>query len=573
MRSSIPSGNTSARLRSLNTVQDVLDVLPKNKLRGCLYTAANHVSKVLNVSLDQLAIDSLIDLPHTFKLYLKERRYKANSIRCYVGFAKLLVKKAKELGWTTDRAEVPEPWRQIFAAVKHNGCARVVRYAVRLGISPVTFSDDDLRAWGDTLLADKCSYKYVECLKRRFRRSIAKGHLGTKLPQLSLVSRRAAQYGVALRSFPSTLRLEAEALLMWKQAEFAPGRPQRSHHRAVTAWRLKSCIEQLYGFVTIVNNGNGSTTQEVSESHTNDLPALISQSNVIAWVSWRINERKNSASGVTCDLGLLHAAMRYYPKYKAYDFRWFDELISQLPKDPESMLVERKTRKYVPYEVLADIPRKLHEERKEIRAHGSKQLAWLVHDELLMRWLVTLVWRQRNIRECRIGRNLFKGPIPPFVTVAKPKRVEETLAMEPGAEVWQFYFREAETKNGREVRAFLPRQLINPLEEYLEHFRPVLLQGRDPGTLFLNRVGEPLTSEGFRSSVVNLTFRYTQRMVTPHICRDILAYKWLDDHPEDYLTLSKILWHRSINTTLQKYGRRFDESNGVRKLEEWLGGD
>jgi hypothetical protein len=54
------------------------------------------------------------------------------------------------------------------------------------------------------------------------------------------------------------------------------------------------------------------------------------------------------------------------------------------------------------------------------------------------------------------------------------------------------------------------------------------------------------------------------------LVRDILAFKWLEDHPEDYLTLSKDLWHRSIETTLEIYGCKFDESHGLRRVEKWL---
>jgi hypothetical protein len=45
---------------------------------------------------------------------------------------------------------------------------------------------------------------------------------------------------------------------------------------------------------------------------------------------------------------------------------------------------------------------------------------------------------------------------------------------------------------------------------------------------------------------------------------------WLENNPEDYLTLSKLLWHRNVQTTLKVYGRNFDESYGVRRMEEWL---
>jgi integrase len=58
--------------------------------------------------------------------------------------------------------------------------------------------------------------------------------------------------------------------------------------------------------------------------------------------------------------------------------------------------------------------------------------------------------------------------------------------------------------------------------------------------------------------------------MSPHVFRDAFAYEWLVNHPDDYLTLSKLLWHTNIQTTLRIYGAQFNESNGVCRLDEWL---
>jgi len=58
--------------------------------------------------------------------------------------------------------------------------------------------------------------------------------------------------------------------------------------------------------------------------------------------------------------------------------------------------------------------------------------------------------------------------------------------------------------------------------------------------------------------------------VTPHLFRDIVAYTWLKAHSEDFLTLSKMLWHSNIKTTIDTYGGRFNESSGVCAMESWL---
>jgi hypothetical protein len=208
--------------------------------------------------------------------------------------------------------------------------------------------------------------------------------------------------------------------------------------------------------------------------------------------------------------------------------------------------------------------------RQEIVDPYSRKAAFLVHDELLFMWLVTLVWRQRNIRECQIGHNVFKAQIPVLVDIAVPRWAQERLSANPREEFWQFHFREDETKMHREVQSILPRRLVPLLDMYLENYRPLLLRGFDPTNLFLNRRGHPLDAHQFTNLVSNLTVRYGHRRVTPHVVRDIFAYSWLEHHPEDYLTLSKALWHKDIKTTLLIYGCKFDESHGLRRVEEWL---
>jgi integrase len=193
----------------------------------------------------------------------------------------------------------------------------------------------------------------------------------------------------------------------------------------------------------------------------------------------------------------------------------------------------------------------------------------------LISWLTVLPWRQRNLREAKLanresGGNLFKAQIADATTIARPGWVEEALKRNSHEAFWQFFFGAEETKTAHQVHALLPKQLIPLLKEYLQHYRPMLLNVTDPQTLFLNSAGRPISSEGMWMIVGNITRRYTGLRVNPHLFRDIFAVKWLEEHPEDYLTVSKILWHRNIQTTLRIYGRNFDESHGVRRVEDWL---
>jgi hypothetical protein len=60
------------------------------------------------------------------------------------------------------------------------------------------------------------------------------------------------------------------------------------------------------------------------------------------------------------------------------------------------------------------------------------------------------------------------------------------------------------------------------------------------------------------------------RLIVPLLIRDSVAYRWLKEHPKDFLTLSKILWHKNVQTTIEIYGAKFNESSGTCAMEAWL---
>jgi hypothetical protein len=212
----------------------------------------------------------------------------------------------------------------------------------------------------------------------------------------------------------------------------------------------------------------------------------------------------------------------------------------------------------------------IREARGKLPEEDHKKRALLARDELLILWMTILPWRQRNIRECRLGHNLFKRELPPMSGIETPAWVKERIRVNARDTFWQFDFREHETKNGERVRAILPRQLVPALEEYVERYRPLLLNGTDPKTLFISALGRPLDSAAIEFLFDDITYRYVQKGVTPHLLRDVFAYQYLQERPRDYLTLSKHLWHKDLNTTINIYGSQFDTSWAACAIEEWL---
>lgn len=152
----------------------------------------------------------------------------------------------------------------------------------------------------------------------------------------------------------------------------------------------------------------------------------------------------------------------------------------------------------------------------------------------------------------------------------KPAWVIEEEARNPAAEFWQVYFAPNETKTRVEVHCLLPRTLIEPLEEYLTRFRPILLKASSNMNLFVNAKGKQFQAVGIEVIVGKWTYKCAGVRANPHLLRDLFAYRWLKEHPKDYLILSKLLWHKNLGTTLQEYGSRFNVSSSVCALEDWL---
>jgi hypothetical protein len=306
------------------------------------------------------------------------------------------------------------------------------------------------------------------------------------------------------------------------------------------------------------------------------LPELLSQEPITAFVGWCLNERKVCGRSVEIDLGRI-CGLRSYPLLAAMDFSWVPKLMSQLPKRHESEIQEKKDGKWLPYDILAGIPERIREDAVRDRTLSEKAKGAMMRGALLVQLIATLPWRQQNIRQCKVmpfaqGGNLYKEPIPASSRIKRSVWAEEAHRANPAEPFWQFYFRAHETKTGYVARALLPSQLVPPLEEYLSRYRGLLLgERRDPGTLFFTRNGRPFSRSGILCLVGDITRKYGKVRVNPHLFRDIWAVKWLEDHPEDYLTVMKTLWHRKIDTSL-KYGAGFDESHAAVRIEASLDG-
>jgi len=539
------------------TISEVLAASPKEKDCPMWCTVLQTFANKKNVPVEQLTLEALIDGQDWFRHELVKAHYKYNSIRSYCNYLLRFVARAKLLGWSPAHSEMAGAWKDIFAVMPKSVHRRLKRHVIRLGKLPPTFLNSDLDLCVQKIVEEGWSYRYAFGAKRAFLCSLSKNGLAEKVPQLTCPSSgNHAQYGIPLDCFPAQLQAEVKALLHWKQMPYRKGR-----HRPITALSLESSICRLYGFAV-----------NVQKRSVISLTELITKESIEEFQAFLLQERGVKGYSLVGVLRLLHAALKHYPPYKQQDFGWLGQVISEIyiPPENETEIRNRKLLKYVDYEILREALAHMHDARKEAAKHGFLALARHVHNELLLSFLVTLVWRQRNIRECRIGHNLFWAPIPPLVNMTLRPWVQQAIKENPQQQFLQFYFREAETKAGRAVRSIVPPWLVPLVEEYLGQYRPALLSGSDPGTVFLNQRGRPLTAGQLEDLVSKITLTYVQRRVNPHMFRDIFAFWWLSHYPEDINTVSKMLWHKNIQTTIGIYGWKYDESAALCRVEECL---
>jgi integrase len=80
----------------------------------------------------------------------------------------------------------------------------------------------------------------------------------------------------------------------------------------------------------------------------------------------------------------------------------------------------------------------------------------------------------------------------------------------------------------------------------------------------------PIRADFVDKVIGHWSLQFAGVRTTPHLFRDSVAYMWLKTHPKDYLTLSKLLWHKTLQMVITTYGSRYNESSAACAMEAWL---
>jgi hypothetical protein len=303
----------------------------------------------------------------------------------------------------------------------------------------------------------------------------------------------------------------------------------------ITDVSLKRSFEQFCGFASRVQGLQPDAS--VVDLFTPDL--------IRGFASCLRNERNCKRTTIVGRIGGMVNAIRLNPCFHHFDFNWVYDVLRELTiEDPEELRSRRRT-KEVDYDLLTSMLEQMSSERQALNNPSAEELAWRVHDELLILWLTTFPWPSRCIREARVlgaAPNIYKAPTPRGDASGVPPWATAECQRNPRSTFWQFRFDTPETSNAKEVYGFLPRRLILLLEEYVSLHRQYLIRDSDPETLFLDRFGGMMSVWSLMQRVGILTERYIQKKITPEAFRAIFAYDWLDKNPGEHEWLAGFLW-------------------------------
>jgi hypothetical protein len=121
-------------------------------------------------------------------------------------------------------------------------------------------------------------------------------------------------------------------------------------------------------------------------------------------------------------------------------------------------------------------------------------------------------------------------------------------------EVWIMLFDGSEMKNGEPFEVPLPHDLTAPLERYLEHWRPVLLDGNtQTSRLWISAFGRPLRDDEIHYVVTRRTKQLFGVSMHPHLLRAALMTETAIRDPDHVGVASTLLSHRAPTSSSKPY--------------------
>jgi integrase len=249
-------------------------------------------------------------------------------------------------------------------------------------------------------------------------------------------------------------------------------------------------------------------------------------------------ERRGGASSVSIEhmATTLKAVARHWVKLDAATLDRMAAIIGKLAVKKRTMTEKNRMRLRSfddPDNVLAllRLPERLMREAESGR-HSPRRAALLAQTAIALEILIMAPIRLNNLATLDLDRHLIR----------------------PGQARHQLHvvFPESEVKNDVALDYPLPEESVALIECYVTAHRP-RLAAPENRALFPGQRAATKSTSMLRSQIAKAVFTYTGLRVHPHLFRHIGAKLHLDHHPGNHSVVSRVLGHKSIDTTMAYY--------------------
>jgi hypothetical protein len=365
----------------------------------------------------------------------------------------------------------------------------------------------------------------------------------------------------ALHPLPAHLAEEFEAFATWSMSPYTPGRPTRLHKGPNTMARYRQTVMQVAGFLV---------RERLADPDQLSLRDIVDPHHVTDYLQWMVERRGK----VTLTPHLMVVFLGIIARWLQDDAisSALNTLARELPR-PEA--VRHKERAWVSlaaleaagiarYPLNAQRFRELKPAAQRIlqraaesssppipaRKHNFVRTAAWVGQSLILRLFIRVPMRQRNMCEMTLGHNLVRLP-----------------------DGQQIRFRGRELKiawrRGRTSEAVyrFPADLEPLLEEWLNKWRPLLVQTPDEPHVFVNKDGRPFNQKTMWHMVCRMTYKFTDVAVNPHMIRDIWATEYIKATRD--IAGAAYMLGNTVEVVLKHYAHLLD-ADAEARAGQWL---
>jgi len=513
------------------------------------------------VNPENLLIRDLIDRRADITYNLR-KRYSSGEATHHSNHLWLLFAYARGMGFAHELFNVQREWEQLPFFGKDRSAQMVITFL----IDNMIHTKDVIEQHFEQFYAERRDDHYsipatnqaIANLKLRIGES---PELKAMFPLVDLGSELHGPRRLALKKMDAPLKKEVEGAIAWLAEEVAPGIVRMSDS---TRQNLLMVLEILCGFANWL-------------PHVGMIASLsdcLNRPIITVYARWLYCTEKANQTSIKTRIYSLHSFLTKYPPFAQQDWSWMTfeclshqesvsatGLLAEFPEELESEIDARRQDRAFDYDYHAidRLPEMMQEWRESDNSRSEMEIGWMLHDEFLIQWLKAYPIPPRCMYECRINGdnpNLFEASKYPNLVPDSLKRTKNPYLLSDDMRVLRFAAEEV--PNREAIEGPLLDELLPGLIRFLD-YRPKLIQGEDPGTLFLNRDGGALNASTFSKLVGNITESYLHH-IPPSAFQDIAAYKHLADNPDDYSTLAS-LFCRSEHSVKMRYDRDYRDKH------------